>query len=67
MEDFQLVTIRLRKGDREALSTYFHPKTYNHVIRHVIGTMVDGIRGRGQAMAEVDGMEIEIKPEDIDV
>lgn len=62
MEDLEVVTVRLRKGDREALATYFAPIPYNKALRGLVSKVVDTIRERGAASAsaiEVDLSKLE--------
>lgn len=57
-EEFDIVTIRLRKGDRDAMATYFHPVKYNKVIRTLVSRVVDKIRSNA-ANIEVNISELE--------
>lgn len=59
-EDLEKVALRLRKGDKAKLSTFFHPISYNQSIRHIVSTVVDRIEAQGAAIAKVGNQEIEI-------
>jgi len=65
-EEFDIVTIRLRKGDRDRLRTYFHPMDYNKVIRGWVSKLVDNIEARGRAIAQFEGVDVEINTEELD-
>lgn len=53
-EDLEVVTIRLRTGDKDALSDLFHPVPYNKVIRKLISNVVDSLRQGKAANLEIN-------------
>jgi len=57
MQDYDIITIRLRKGDREALQHFFQLIPYNRTIRNIISTVVDNLRKSGTATLPPDALE----------
>lgn len=65
-DDFDLVTIRLRKGDREILRNTFFPKKYNEVIRGLVSVICDRIIEQGRSAAQIDESAAEISLDEIE-
>lgn len=64
--EFDLVTIRLRSGDRDVLRNCFHPVKYNLVIRGLVSAVVDKIQAAGSASTSVDEAAAELQLEEIE-
>jgi hypothetical protein len=60
-DEYEMVTIRLRKGDRDRMATYFHPIGYNQVIRTLVSKVVDNVAARADTAQAVEDIEVNLE------
>lgn len=65
MTDLQVITIKLRCGDREALRERFHPLPYQRVIRNLVSRLVDGYCSQTVPITDEDRAAIERLTQDV--